>query len=347
MAKVVALLSGGLDSRLSILTVIRQGIEVRAIKFLTPFDPDISSWSSSSDTIFAVAREYGFDIEIRQLGEQFLEMVKNPGHGYGKNMNPCIDCRIMMLKEARALMEDIGANFIVTGEVLGQRPMSQQKDMLYHIDKEAGVKNYVLRPLSAKLLRITLPEAKGIIDRERLYGFNGRSRKPQMALAREFGLTEYPAPAGGCLLTEPNFAHKLKDLLTYDPHATLRDIELLKIGRHFRLSPWCKIITGRDMNENILLETLCAKDDALLKVEGHGSPVTLLTGKITEASLMTAASVCAKYSDAKHLPFVEVSVLQNGNPFAIIAEPAEVSLLDQLRIVSPQKIKEMVQGNYY
>ena len=166
-----------------------------------------------------MGKRFGFEVEIRRLGETFLDMAINPKHGYGKNMNPCIDCRILMLKQAKELMQKTGAEFIVTGEVLGQRPMSQKKDMLYHIDKEAGVVGSVLRPLCAKLLRITIPEEKGVVNRELLYAFNGRSRKPQMALAKEFGLEDYPLPAGGCRLTDPVFSSKLKDLLKIQPGA--------------------------------------------------------------------------------------------------------------------------------
>ncbi len=230
-----------------------------------------------------------------------MEIVKKPKFGYGKNMNPCIDCRILMLKAAKDFMEKTEADFIISGEVLGQRPMSQRKNILYLIDKEAGVTDYVLRPLSAKLLKITIPEIKGIINREMLFDFRGRSRKPQMTLAKDFGLTDYPAPAGGCLLTEPHYAHRLKDLLTYQPDPDLDDLSLLRIGRHFRFSPSCKIIVGRNKIENEKIWSLSAKG-CLLKVEGYGSPTTLIVGEITDETLKVAASLCARYSDAKSFP---------------------------------------------
>ena len=260
MPKAIALFSGGLDSTLAVLAVGRQGIDVQAVRFLTPFDPDISAG--------VAAAKFGFDVTIHRLDETFLDIVKNPPHGHGKNMNPCIDCRILMLRNARAYMERVEADFIVTGEVLGQRPMSQRKDMLYHIDKEAGVSGYVVRPLSAKFLAITVPEAEGMIDREKLYGFSGRSRKPQMNLAKEFGLRDYAAPAGGCLLTEPNYAHRLKDLLKHAPSPAMNEIELLRMGRHFRYSPRCKIIVGRDEDENAKLEAL--SDQRRLPVKSGG-----------------------------------------------------------------------------
>jgi tRNA-specific 2-thiouridylase len=352
MARAVALFSGGLDSTLAILTILKQGIEVKAIKFLTPFDIVISqippyppflkgggggiiNFHHSlclSNKEMNVAQRFGFDIEICHLADKFIEIVKNPKFGYGKNMNPCIDCRILMLKEAKAVMNMIGADFIITGEVLGQRPMSQRRDSFYLIDREAGVIDYVLRPLSAKLLKITFPEAKGIINREMLYGFSGRSRKPQMALAEELGLTDYPAPAGGCLLTEPNYAHRLKDLLTYNSAPGIRDINLLKIGRHFRFSPSCKIIVGRNKGENDIIGFLIMNGDCLLKVESHGSPTTFVTGDITDEAIKVAASLCARYSDAKNLSFVDVSVYKNGRTFNMQVSPADESLLENYRI---------------
>ena len=331
--KAVALLSGGLDSMLAILTMLRQGIQVSAIRFITPFDPD-----ASDDHTFHVIRyqslshTYGFEIIMRHLSHKMLDIVTKPKHGYGRNMNPCIDCRILMLKEAKQVMDMIGADFLVTGEVLGQRPMSQRKDMLYHIDKEAGVIDTVLRPLSAKLLRTTIAEQKGIIDREMLYALSGRSRKPQIALAGEFGMKDYPSPGGGCLLTEPNYAFRLKDLLAHDPNPAIRDIDLLRIGRHFRYSPRCKIIVGRDKAENAIVESMSADSDYLLRVEGYGSPMTLLTGEITDESLRLAAALCARYSDAKNVREIAVKLIQSGKTSIVSVIPAGDEILDATRI---------------
>lgn len=333
MAKAIALLSGGLDSTLAILAVLKQGIKVKAIKFQTPFDCD----ASSLNDLLSLGRRFGFDTEICSPDEKFLAIVKNPPHGYGKNMNPCIDCRILMLTEAKLRMDMTGAEFIVTGEVLGQRPMSQRKDMLYHIDKEAGVAGQVLRPLSAKFLKITLPEAEGIIDREKLYGFSGRSRKPQMALAGKFGLDDYPAPAGGCLLTEPNYAYRLKELLTFTPSPTARDIGLLRIGRHFRLSRTCKVIVGRDKAENDAIESLSEESDSLLRVEGFGSPVTLITGSLSDEALKIAASLCARYSDAKSIADTEVTILQGSDTIKIMVSPAGNEIVEAMRIEKTKK----------
>lgn len=344
MARAVALLSGGLDSTLAILAVLRQGVEVNAIRFVTPFDCDVSDSSSDLNYPFHAARRFGFHIEINHLGNKFLEIVRNPPHGYGKNMNPCIDCRIIMLTKAKVYMDKIGADFIVTGEVLGQRPMSQRRDTFYLIDREAGVTDYVLRPLSAKLLKITFPEVNGIINREMLYSFNGRSRKPQIALAKEIGLIDYPAPAGGCLLTEPNYAHRLKDLLTFNPAPNIRDVKLLKIGRHFRFSPSCKIIIGRDKAENEIIESLSENDACQLKVEGYGSPITLVSGEITDGALRVAASICARYSDAKNLPFVDVSIFQDGLKYLIKAQPAEDNILNEHRIETKKPTNKQISN---
>ena len=331
MPGAIALLSG-LDSTLAILLMLKQGIRVNAIKFMTPFESYDPGRLAGEKNPFHVAEKFGFNIEVIHLAEKFLEIVINPPHGYGKNMNPCIDCRILMLKEAKRIMKRTEADFLITGEVLGQRPMSQKRDMLYHIDKEADVSGYVVRPLSAKLLRITQPEMKGTVNREMLYGISGRSRKPQMALAKELGLAEYPAPAGGCLLTEPNYANRLQNLLHYDHAPEMKDIELLKIGRHFRLSPSSKIIVGRDDGENEVIESLMTDLDCILRVEGHGSPATLVTGDVTDEIVKVAASICARYSDAKGLHKVEVKASRGRDIFNLTVSPAGNDLLETFRI---------------
>jgi len=332
MKKAVALYSGGLDSTLAILAVMKQGIEVTAITFLNHFGCDISDKSSCSKDPFAASVKFGFQVKLSHLSDKFLEIVKNPRHGHGRNMNPCIDCRILMLKEAKDFMSLTGADFIITGEVLGQRPMSQRKDCFPMIDKAAGLKGFVLRPLSARLLPLTVPEEKGPVRRELLYDFSGRSRKPQMALARDFGLTEYPAPAGGCLLTEPIYAFKLKDLLTYNANPEYTDINLLRIGRHFRFSPDCKIIVGRHKEENDVIRSMTGPDDHILKVESTGSPLTVLRGKITDKALMLAASLCARYSDAKKLSEVDVTVKINNNRYNLNVKPASNEVIAMYRI---------------
>lgn len=337
MAKAVALFSGGLDSTLAILVMLKQGVDVTAITFLNHFGCDISDKSSCSKDPFSASVKFGFKVKLSHLSDNFLEIVKNPKFGHGKNMNPCVDCRILMLKEAKELMNLMGADFIITGEVLGQRPMSQRRDCFPLMDREADVKRLVLRPLSAKRLPLTFPEETGLIDREQLYDFTGRSRKPQMALAEELGLTEYPAPAGGCLLTDPIYSYRLSDLLKHTPDPEYKDINFLRIGRHFRFSADCKIIVGRNKEENEIISSMYDSEDYLLRVENIGSPLTVLRGMVTDSAVTAAASLCARYSDAKHLPEVNVSVLKKGQTHYLKVQPAKDNTLDYYRIEKNKK----------
>ncbi len=332
MPKAIALYSGGLDSTLAILVMQKLGVDVTAITFLNHFGCDISDKSSCSKDPFAASVKFDFKVKLAHLSDKFLDIVKNPRYGHGKNMNPCIDCRILMLNEAREFMKLTGSDFLITGEVLGQRPMSQRKDCFPMMDKAAGVKGLVLRPLSGKLLPVTIPEEKGLVNRELLYDFNGRSRKPQMALAKAFGLTEYPAPAGGCLLTEPIYSFKLKDLLHYSKHPEHKDINLLRLGRHFRFSPDCKIIVGRNEEENTAIKALADEEDFLLNVEGAGSPLTIIRGHVTDAAVALAASLCARYSDAKKLSEVTVMVLQGAKKYFLPVPPASNEMIELYRI---------------
>lgn len=336
--KAIALYSGGLDSTLSILLMLRQKVEVIAITFLTHFGCEVSDRSSCSRNPFKAAQEFGFTVKLCHLGEKFIEIVKNPKYGRGRNMNPCIDCRILMLREAKKFMDMIGADFIITGEVLGQRPMSQRREILSLIDREAGLEGYVLRPLTALNLKPTFPEENGLVARELLFGFKGRSRKPQMALAKELGLKDYPSPAGGCLLTDPIYSYRLRDLLLHSPDPTIREINLLRVGRHFRISPQLKAIVGRHDKENRVIESYAEHGDVLMRVKGFGSPVTLLTGKMREEDIAIAASICARYSDAKDLPKVKVQIERKSSTREYMdVSPADDFLLDKLRIHPREK----------
>ncbi len=330
MAKAISLFSGGLDSTLTILVLRKQGVDVTAIRFITPFEPETQlSFRKDLDEL---SRKFDFRFEIHRLEDEFIEIVRQPKHGYGKNMNPCIDCRILMLKKAKEIMLKSGADFVATGEVLGQRPMSQKKDMLYHIDREAELTGYVLRPLCAGLLRKTIPEDKGLINRDMLYSFSGRSRKPQMQLAKELGLDKYPSPAGGCLLTDPIYSLRIKDLMTHNPSPEMREIELLKVGRHFRLSAKCKIVVGRNKSENDIIQSFAVDDDYIFNVEGYGSPLVLLIGDVSENNIETAASVCARYSDAKNMNSVTVSIINNNKCKAVKVHPADHDFINSIRI---------------
>lgn len=328
----IALFSGGLDSTLAILAMLRQGIKVTGVVFLTHFGCEAGDRSSCSKNPFSASKKFGFDVKLCHLADKFIEIVKNPKYGHGRNMNPCIDCRILMLKEAKEFMAITKADFIITGEVVGQRPMSQMRNTLYMIDQAAGLKGLVLRPLSAKLLEPTMPETNGIVDREKLYNFSGRSRKKQMALAQEFGLTEYPMPAGGCLLTEPNYSNRLRELLSHNSNPSLNDFHLLRVGRHFRLSPLCKLVVGRNEQDNLRLEEFAGENDYLMYVEGFGSPLALLKGYGCEELLDIAASICARYSDAKNLPEAEVKISNKNESFIKKVKPAENSAINSYKI---------------
>jgi tRNA U34 2-thiouridine synthase MnmA/TrmU len=330
--KAVALYSGGLDSTLAILVMQKQGVEVTAITFMNHFGCDVSDRSSCSKDPFAASVKFGFKVKLSHLSDKFLEIVKNPKYGHGKNMNPCVDCRILMLKEARVFMDMIGADFLITGEVVGQRPMSQRKDCFPMIDKAAGVKGLVVRPLSGKILPPTIAEENGLIKRKLMCDFNGRTRKPQMALAEELGLTEYPSPAGGCLLTEPNYSYKLKDLLDHNKDPDNKDIHFLRLGRQFRLSPECKIFVGRHKDENEAMRALAEPDDINIRVEDCGSPAVIILGNETDGAIEKAASICARYSDAKNQPEVKVAVSKGDKKYYLKVKPADDSVLDKYRI---------------
>jgi tRNA U34 2-thiouridine synthase MnmA/TrmU len=297
--KAVGLLSGGLDSSLALKIVLDLGFEVVALNLKTPFCLCDSPGSCFSQK---VADKFGVPIKRVFAGEDYLEIIKNPKHGYGRNMNPCLDCRIYLFKKAKELMEELGADFIFTGEVLGQRPMSQRKDAMNLIEKESGLKGRILRPLCAKLLTPTIPEKEGIIGREKLLAIQGRSRKKQLGLAQEFFLNEFSCPAGGCLLTDENFSKKLKESFHHN-ESSLRHIYLLKIGRHFRLPNLSKLIVGRNKEENELLMQLAFPSETKFTVDKYKSSYALLLGEDhkREEEVFLAASICARFSDQKEL----------------------------------------------
>ncbi len=293
--KALALFSGGLDSMLAIKLVREQGIEVIALNFNLPI---LSEKRAYADQI---AEQLSIPLLKIEAGEDYLELIRNPKHGYGKNMNPCIDCRIYMLKEAKRQAQKLGASFIITGEVLGQRPMSQYEQALKREEKEARVEGLVLRPLSTKLLPETVPEREGWVDRDRLLSIRGKSRKPQLALAQEYGIEGYHTPAGGCLLTDKQFSLRLKDLFNRQKRITKRDIQLLKLGRHFYL-PSARIIVGRNESENKALLELKSPADYIFKVPDLGSPITILEGCKDKEAIEFAAKLTAQYSDAETSP---------------------------------------------
>jgi tRNA-specific 2-thiouridylase len=304
--KAIALLSGGLDSTLAARVIMEQGVELEALNFMTVFCTCTNRGATCLASQKAV-ETLGIPLKVFNVSEEYLHVVKHPKHGYGSNMNPCIDCRIFMLKKAKAYMEESGANFIVTGEVLGQRPMSQRKDAMRLIEKEAGLEGFILRPLSAGALPTTIPEKEGWVERGKLLKFQGRSRKPQIELAECFNIHDYPCPAGGCLLTDPGFAKRMKDLMMNDPKFSLNDVHLLKMGRHFRFSHGVKLVVGRNEEENQKIQTFSQEKDILLKVSSFPGPLSLLRGKPDEGNIEKAAEITAHYSKARDLGKVEVT----------------------------------------
>jgi tRNA-specific 2-thiouridylase len=304
--RAIALLSGGLDSTLAAKVVIEQGVELEALNFITVFYTCTARGATCLASQKAVDT-LGIPLRVFNVSEEHLRVVKHPKHGYGRNMNPCIDCRIFMLKKAKAYMEESGAAFIVTGEVLGQRPMSQRKDAMRLIEKEAGLEGFILRPLSANVLPITIPEKEGWVDRGKLLKFQGRSRKPQIELAEHYGIHDYPCPAGGCLLTDPGFAKRIKDLMLHQTDFSLNDVHLLKMGRHFRFSSGVKLVVGRNEEENKKIETFAQGKDILLKVSNFPGPLSLLRGNLDEGDIEKAATITAHYSKAKDLGNAEVT----------------------------------------
>ena len=305
MAKAVALLSGGLDSMLAARLLQNQGIEVCGIHFVSVFNcgPKPGARLSAGKA----AEALGIPLKVVNFTEEQIGIVRQPPHGYGRAANPCIDCHIAMLRQAGRYMQEIGADFVATGEVAGQRPMSQRVFTLGLIEKEAGLEGRLLRPLSAKALPPTEVEKSGLVDRDGLEDITGRARHRQMALAREFGLTKYPTPAGGCLLTDPEFGARVKDLVEHG-QLTLNDAHLLKVGRHYRLDGSTKVVVGRNERENSVIETFAREGDLLFVVEGIPGPTALLRGDATEINIAAAAALCARSSKAGRLPAAKVRV---------------------------------------
>ena len=306
--KAICLFSGGLDSILAAKVLEAQGIEVLAVKFISPFFGN-EVLTDLSPLIREVAEKWQIVLSVVDITEDYLPMLKSPAHGYGKNLNPCIDCKILMLKKARELMEASGARFIATGEVIGQRPMSQRRDTMRIVERDSGLEGLLLRPLSAKLLRETLPEREGWVDRDRLFDFSGRSRARQMALARELNITNYPSPAGGCILTDSVLSKRIEYVLKKQNKTEADDIFLCRVGRHFVWTEGGHLVVARNQAENKLLEPLARRGRYLLKVKAFPGPLGLLMGEeISSARLLNAAEIVCRYSKARHETAVEVWV---------------------------------------
>lgn len=298
--KAIALLSGGLDSTLAVKMMLDLGIEVEALNFTSPFCTCTGKNSGCKSEAVRVAQEYDIPIKVVHKGLDYLEIVRNPVHGYGKGVNPCVDCRIYLLKKAKEYMLESGADFVFTGEVLGQRPMSQRRDTLRVIERESGLEGLLLRPLSARHFEPTIPEKEGWVDREKLLAIEGRSRKVQMQMAEDLDVRNYPCPAGGCLLTELSFVPKIKDVFSHSEGLNLRDFRLLKTGRHFRIDPSAKAIMGRSEGDNNQLETARQSGEAALTWLDGNTPVAIIVGSQDDDLYKLSARILLRYTKAEH-----------------------------------------------
>jgi hypothetical protein len=324
----VALISGGLDSQLAARVIQQQGVDVEALHFTTLFFP-------VRDGPARLAARMGVRLTVCALHEDYLDTVCNPRFGYGRAANPCLDCRVFMFRRALEFMQQVGAEFVVTGEIAGQQSTSQRRRDLEAIAHHSGLRDRLLRPLSAKILAATLPEREGWVDRERLYGFFGRGRRGLIQLARDMGIDEIPAPSAGCALSELHFARKFFDFLHHSPHPGSWGFELLKHGRHFRLADQCKVVVGRTEAENRQLADLYERrgDETagLLTPVGFVGPVALAVGTITQESLQFACGLVRRFSKHAIPASGRVRVLMGDD--AQYLEPAPHAAADSAQIV--------------
>ena len=331
----LALFSGGLDSILATRLVMEQGIEVEAIQFVTPFfNYDILADIPAHKT--SMLARYGIHVEVEDISAGYLQLLHNPVHGFGKNFNPCIDCKIMMFARAKQLLAEKGASFLVSGEILGQRPMSQRRDTMNVIERDSGTKSILLRPLCARLMRETAAEASGLVDRSRLLGMSGRSRSPQIALAAKFGITDFPSPAGGCILADPILSQRIAQFYAGDSvlqaaQISIPDIRALLVGRQFILPGGGWLIMGRDEKDNNKLEKLVQAEDARLEMDDWPGPLAVLKkagsqypdpNKL-EKDLQLAAALVARYGKkmAENSTKREVTCILGDTSRRILAAP--------------------------
>lgn len=320
MHRALALYSGGLDSLLAILIVREQGIDVQAVKFLTGFVTPLREQD------FKYAEKFKFSLVEIDISTRFIDTLRSPKHGFGKNLNPCVDCKMLMLSEIGKIMTCYGADFIISGDVVSQRLMSQRRETLIYLERKVGLEGKILRPLSAKLLPETKPEREGVIKRELLYDIWGRTRKPQIALAQKFGIEQIPQPSGGCLLTDPSFCRKVKDLLVHnqlDP----KNVGLLRVGRHFRLSPKCKAVVGKNEAEcNYLLNL---REGVKIFPSDFRGAAVLLLGEPSESEILKGARICAFYAKNREISFVVKDI--DSERFMFV-EPYTKEEIESLRV---------------
>jgi tRNA U34 2-thiouridine synthase MnmA/TrmU len=309
--KALALYSGGLDSLVACRVIMEQGIVVTAIHFITPFFGYDKKGREKEVEAHAL-KYYGITLKIVDVSHDFLTIVKNPRHGYGKNLNPCVDCKIFLFSKARDYLKGEGASFLITGEVLGQRPMSQRRDTLRIIERDSGTEGILLRPLCAKRLKPTIPEERGWVDRNKLLDLAGRGRTPQMALAKHFGITHYATPAGGCLLTNKHTVARIQWFFDNTAKATVNDMLLATVGRHFALDHKTLLVVGRSEKENLQISQLAQPGDVKLELAYNPGPVSLLRGPCTPDIVKRAASITVRYSKVRKKNQVTVVLRREG-----------------------------------
>lgn len=334
--KAITLISGGLDSILAAKVVKDQGVEVIPLNFKIPFCQRKKNAQPDNTMSSFVKNNLGEELRCMDISKDFMELVLNPKHGFGSNMNPCIDCKITMLKKAKELLGEWNAQFIVTGEVLGQRPMSQHRRALQVIEKDSALEGLLLRPLSAKLFPETVPEKELWVRREELFNFNGRSRRPQINLARKLGISDYPNSAGGCLLTDLQFSNRLRDLIIHR-QLNIENVELLKIGRHFRLSASTKLIVGRNEIENKELEYLVKETDYLfIPDQDLAGPACLGRGEFNDQLVELSCQIMSRYCDLNGAKRARIIYYRKDNsvttPCVAEALPICEGKLDSLRL---------------
>lgn len=310
--RALALLSGGLDSSIAVRLMLDQGLEVVGVSFESPF--------FDAKGAAEAAEELGIELVVVDISEDILRILLAPKHGFGKHMNPCIDCHALMVRRALAKMEELGASFVVTGEVVGQRPKSQMRFGLEAVERESAAAGLLLRPLSAKLLPPTIPEQRGWVDREKLLDLHGRTRKPQFEFARSCGLERFKSPAGGCLLADENYSRALRDLRDHG-QLSVGAVRLLKTGRQFRISERAKLVVGRNQAENATLSELTPEGDLALRAIDRKGPVAVLAGGASDEDARTAAAIVASYADAGPSDEVRVQLRGGGRALEVTVAP--------------------------
>jgi tRNA-specific 2-thiouridylase len=339
--KAIGLVSGGLDSALAVALVRRQGIEVLGLHILIGFSASVVRREVAGEEIEDIvaaesnrmSNDFGVPVRILDFSQEYFGILLHPRHGYGAHMNPCIDCHAFMLRKAKEVMEREGADFVFTGEVLGQRPMSQHRAALELVERESDLAGLLLRPLSGRLLPETVAERNGWIDREKLCDIEGRSRKRQIELSAELGVKGYASPGGGCMLTDEHYAARLRDIVRHPGKSPLThdDTLLLAVGRHFRLSSTVKLVAGRREAENLYLERRWSHEWLAFPIDAPGATV-LIQGEPTEEEMRAAAAVAARYSDAKDLAVVKIVLRRGASEKVFEVPPAPNEVVERHRV---------------